>query len=224
MIITILLLSAIGGLILLDKMAIGEFGLSQPIVACPLIGLIFGELYIGLLVGCMLQLVWVGALPLGSKESLDNQGAGVVAITVFLLLSKTLKNNSVEKIIFTSLLFAALASIVGQYFTQVLKKINNKLFHRVNRNSSNRTIIITHFSGLINAFLRGYILILLFLLIAVLVTPYIRHLPDFKLAELLVLPLIIGIAGIAHLVIIKKYILVCSLGILSGVFLWVLLK
>jgi mannose/fructose/N-acetylgalactosamine-specific phosphotransferase system component IIC len=38
----ILLLSILGGIVLLDKQAIGEFGVSQPIVACPLIGFIFG--------------------------------------------------------------------------------------------------------------------------------------------------------------------------------------
>jgi mannose/fructose/N-acetylgalactosamine-specific phosphotransferase system component IIC len=70
-------------LLLLDKWAFGEFGLSQPIVSCPLIGLIFGDFTTGLFLGVALQLVWIDALPLGAGKPLDYQSAGVVSITSY---------------------------------------------------------------------------------------------------------------------------------------------
>jgi mannose/fructose/N-acetylgalactosamine-specific phosphotransferase system component IIC len=224
MIITILLLSIIGGLILLDKQAIGEFGISQPIVACPLIGFIFGHFPIGLILGTVLQLIWIGSLPLGSKEPLDNQGAGVVAISVFILGYTKLVNPPCEKLIFVSLLLAGTASLIGQILSQLNKKANNILYKRVNVNSSDKSVIITHFTGLITAFLRGFILIALFLFVFILISPFINLLPNFKLSELMIIPLAIGIASLIHLVIIRKRILFCTFGIMTGLIIWILMK
>ncbi len=220
----ILSLSILGGIILLDKQAIGEFGVSQPIVACPLIGFIFGEFSTGFLLGSVLQLIWTGALPLGSKEPLDNQGAGIVAISLFILANTRQINITYEKIIFTSLLFGGIASLIGQSLSQVQKKLNNKLFAHVNKNSTDKLIITTHFTGLITAFLRGFVLILVFLVLFILISPSIKLLPNFSIGELLTLPLIIGIASIARLVILRKRILYGTLGAMTGLLLWVLLK
>lgn len=219
-----LLLSLIGGLVLLDKQAIGEFGISQPIVACPLLGLIFGDFNIGLLLGGVLQLVWIGSLPLGAKEPLDNQGAGVVAMSIFILAKNISLNTPHEKIIFVSFLFAGIASIIGQVLSQILKKTNNYLFNRVNKDSSDKLIISTHLSGVVTALLRGFVLIIIFLILFILIAPLIKLLPNFRLGELLVLPLAIGLAGIARLVIIKRQLLYSILGVVTGLALWVLLK
>lgn len=220
----ILLLSILGGIILLDKQAIGEFGISQPIVACPLIGFIFGEFSTGFILGSALQLIWTGALPLGSKEPLDNQGAGIVAISLFILATTMPINVTYEKMLFTSLLFGGVASLIGQSLSQAQKKLNNKLFTHVGKNSTDKLIITTHFTGLITAFLRGFVLILFLLVLFILISPLIKLLPDFSVGELLILPLIIGIASIARLVILRKRILYATLGVMTGLLLWVLLK
>jgi len=224
MIITILSLTVIGSFILLDKQAIGEFGISQPIVACPLIGLVFGHFSVGLFLGSVLQLIWVGSLPLGSKEPLDNQGAGVVAISIYILANNLLINRAYEKIIFICLLLAGITSLVGQIFSKTQKKINNILFNKVNENSSEKLIITVHFMGLLTSFLRNLILIGLFLILFIAITPLMKFLPNFTIGELLILPLVIGVAGIAHLVVIRKHILFSVIGVITGLLLWVLLK
>jgi PTS system N-acetylgalactosamine-specific IIC component len=224
MIITILILSIVGAVILLDKMAIGEFGISQPIIACPIIGLLFGEFNIGLLLGGVLQLVWVGALPLGAKEPLDNQGAGVVAIAVYILAKKIPAAGSSGQIIFTCLLFAGLSSIIGQSASQILKKINNRLFTYVGIASSDASISLIHLTGLLTSFIRGFVITILFLLLFIVILPLVKLLPDFDVSVLLILPLTIGIAGIAHLVLFQKRIFYGLLGVFTGIILWVLLK
>lgn len=224
----IVIYCVIGGLILLDKMAVGEFGISQPIIACPLIGLIFNEFYIGLFLGTAIQLVWVGALPLGSKEPPDNQTAGVVAITNFLLAKKLLNNIAYEtiglneKIIFTCLLFAGLSAIIGLYTAKILKNINNRYLLNINRNSSDRTIKRTNLYGLITSFIRGFITIAFFQILLITVAPLIKHIPRFSYRELLIVPLIISASNLMRFVITQKKYIFAVLGMLTGLGLWII--
>lgn len=232
---TLIILSIVGALILLDKQAIGEFGISQPIIACPLIGLIFGAFEVGLFLGTALQLVWIGALPLGAKEPTDNQSAGVIAITTFILAKKLNFNSEIEKLMFVGLLLGSIASLIGQYSNQVLKKVNNCLFLKAASDFADKKIVICHFMGLLTAFLRNLLLILFFQIILIITTPLIKLLPQFSISELIALPLVIGIAGIARLVILpfrlalrelryNKQIIFSLLGMLTGFILWVILK
>lgn len=225
MIVTIVLLCVIGAVVLWDKLAIGEFGISQPIVACPLLGLFFGEFHIGLLLGGVLQLVWVGTLPLGGKEPMDNQTAGIVAIATYILARKIYIDFSLEKVFFISLFLGGLASIVGQKASQMLKTFNNRLYVKVNQCSSIKSIISINFLGLATSFIKSFIVILVFLIMFVIVSPTIKFLPNFRLGELIVIPLAIGVAGLAKLLIFKQRRIGFSIiGALAGIVLWVILR
>ena len=68
-----LIVALIGSIVDLDSTAVVQCMISQPIVAAPLTGLILGSmlgdyaagLQLGLMVGVILQLVWIEQLPLG---------------------------------------------------------------------------------------------------------------------------------------------------------------
>lgn len=53
------------GLIGLDRLAFGQFMVSQPVVAAPLIGWLMGDFHTGLLIGVVLELFWLRGLPVG---------------------------------------------------------------------------------------------------------------------------------------------------------------
>lgn len=230
MIVLIILLCTVGAIILLDKMAVGEFGISQPIIACSLMGLIFRDFHTGLFLGVALQLVWIGALPLGSKEPPDNQTAGIVAVAGFLLLKQTsflpvqTGGGYDEQIIFVSLIFAGLASIIGQYSTMTLKKINNRLLSAIQQNLSDRSVRCANLTGLTISFIRGFITIGFFLLLFIITAPLIKFLPQFSYRELLTLPLIISAAGLLRFVFVQKKISISILGMLTGIGLWIILR
>ncbi|MCX8015166.1 MAG: PTS sugar transporter subunit IIC [candidate division WOR-3 bacterium] len=226
MVVTVIILSLAAGILLLDKMAVGEFGVSQPIILCPLIGLFFNNFPVGLFLGCVLQLIWLGSLPLGSKEPLDNQGAGAVAICNYILGKKVLPELSQEQLVFIVLLLAGFASIFGQILSQITKKINNNIFNYLNIRSSYRVIILANFLGIIIYLLRGFILVIIFqsILLLIMMTPFPTRLPQFTFFELLVFPLAIGIASIADIIILKRRFFYTIIGILLGNLLWIVVK
>ncbi|MEO0084297.1 MAG: PTS sugar transporter subunit IIC [candidate division WOR-3 bacterium] len=226
MVATIIILSFTAALILLDKLAVGEFGLSQPLILCPLIGLIFNNFAIGIFTRCAAQVIWWGWLSLGGKEPLDNQGAGAVAICGYILGQKVRPDISQERLVFVVLLLAGFASIFGQVLSQITKKINNRLVNNLSVYSSYHSIVRANVAGLLIYFLRGFILIIVFqlILLLVLMTPFAYKLPQFTFFELIILPLAIGIASIANIVIIKKRFLFTIIGFLIGNILWIVVK
>ncbi|OGP09934.1 MAG: hypothetical protein A3G39_09425 [Deltaproteobacteria bacterium RIFCSPLOWO2_12_FULL_43_16] len=59
------LVSLVGGLLSLDRTAVLQIMVSRPIITGPIIGYILGDVKTGLLIGGMLELLFVGGLPIG---------------------------------------------------------------------------------------------------------------------------------------------------------------
>src|SRR5581483_1666951 len=55
----------------LDETAVGNFMFSRPIVTGPVIGLLLGRTDIGLELGAVIELIWIGDLPVGAHLPLD---------------------------------------------------------------------------------------------------------------------------------------------------------
>jgi mannose PTS system EIIC component len=65
MIMNVLIVSIVGGLLCLDRVFI-QVLISRPIVAAPVIGLILGDPYTGLIAGAFIELFWIDRLPIGT--------------------------------------------------------------------------------------------------------------------------------------------------------------
>ncbi|NOY54042.1 MAG: hypothetical protein GXP58_10580 [Deltaproteobacteria bacterium] len=61
----LLRVSLAGGVIGLDRLAFGQFMISQPIVAAPLVGWLLGDFHDGMQIGVVLELFWFRGLPVG---------------------------------------------------------------------------------------------------------------------------------------------------------------
>lgn len=84
-ILQILLVAFAGGIIGLDRTALGQFMISQPIVAAPLTGWLLGDTATGLVIGAVLELIWVLDLPIGTFVPADSTVAAVSATAVAVL-------------------------------------------------------------------------------------------------------------------------------------------
>ncbi len=72
----------VGGLISLDSTVFGQFMLSRPIVAGPVIGWLCGDIKTGLLIGAMIELLWVGVVPVGVGVPPDSAIVCIVATAI----------------------------------------------------------------------------------------------------------------------------------------------
>ncbi|MFH1502889.1 MAG: PTS sugar transporter subunit IIC [Candidatus Eisenbacteria bacterium] len=85
--VTIAALAGLAGLLALDATAAFQVMVSQPIVAGALAGAVCGDAFAGVLVGAALQLVWLGALPVGAAGFPDAPVGTVVGVGLASLLA-----------------------------------------------------------------------------------------------------------------------------------------
>jgi len=74
-----------GGVIGLDRLAFGQFMISQPIVAAPLVGWLLGDLHTGMQVGVVLELFWFRDLPVGGHVPKDATLSAILTTGISLL-------------------------------------------------------------------------------------------------------------------------------------------
>jgi len=116
---TVVVISAIGAFLYLDRVAWGRWMISRPIVIGPFLGYLYGELQAGLLIGVVLEAIWLNRLPVGStippddsfmailatgslivsNRYLDIQGTDRIALVVFLALPGTLVGGLLDGIV-----------------------------------------------------------------------------------------------------------------------------
>ena len=76
----------LSGLIALDRTALIQIMLSQPIVAAPFIGYFIGDFSLGLKIGIAIQLLWISSLQIGAaivpNSSIASLLISIVSITI----------------------------------------------------------------------------------------------------------------------------------------------
>jgi len=75
-------IALVGGVLGLDRTAAGQFMISQPIVAGPLIGWMLGDTAAGLVIGAVLELIWVLDMPVGTFVPADSTVGAVSATAI----------------------------------------------------------------------------------------------------------------------------------------------
>lgn len=80
-------IGAVSGLLGLDATAALQVMASRPLVAGGIIGALLGEPAMGLAVGGLIELLWIGGVPVGSLVPPDSTVASVVAVATAVVLS-----------------------------------------------------------------------------------------------------------------------------------------
>lgn len=181
-------LSALGAIILLDKYAIGESGISQPIIAGTIIGALCGDIRTGIFIGALFQMIFLANLPIGRDVPPDAQAAGIAGAGSFFILKQI---NQVEPSFIIIILVGILASILGSALDISIRHINERLYYQFLRNQA--SLSFCHLSGTLTAFLRGIILFLpLFAIVGLLRFPLIKASVNKEILMLIVVGLCIA--------------------------------
>ncbi|MEO0227698.1 MAG: PTS sugar transporter subunit IIC [candidate division WOR-3 bacterium] len=206
----IITLALLGALLLLDKYAIGEFGISQPIISGTILGAIFGDIRAGILLGSAFQLIFLAGLPIGRDIPPDTQGAGIAGCGAYFIL---LGSNGPQTAFFIAVILGLLAGVYGIALEIWVREQNEKLFYRFMRNEEN--LILYHLSGILSSYLRGIILLLPVFLTASLI--HIRYeFTTFNRELFIVLVASIGMANGIFLFMKKKNLFYLILGLICS--------
>lgn len=163
-----LLLSLFGALLLLDKYALGEFGLSQPVITGTIIGAVFGDIQMGIFLGALIQLFFLGGLPIGRDIPPDGQVAGITGTAAFFLMRT---GNNMEQSLFVAVVLALLGAIAGGAADIIARRINERVYRVFLREEE--CLSRCHLLGLIIAYARGVIVFL-----PLLITAQLIHIPS----------------------------------------------
>ena len=196
MIVSFIITVMVGALIWLDRVYVFQFMISRPIVLSPILGLIMGNVYIGLLIGASLELLWLNAPPVGAYLPNDESFCAIVATPVAILAALGMNEISAVGL---ALVLSLPFSMVGRSVDMHIRTVNQKFLpantenieHKIHcamRKALARSYVYALVSlGLCTALLCGVVFLTKDIL------------PNFLIAALSYMPfvsIIIGLAGL----------------------------
>lgn len=220
---TIVVMCILSGLLILDKYSFGEFGVSQPLVSASVLGFAAGDFISGVLLGVLLQPVWLVELPIGRKVPLDAQAAGISGAVAFFTM-RILGNPSFERAALLSIVVATAASLWGGFLDTYLRGLNGILAKRLERVNHRRQVLYIHIAALDAAFMRGVFLAIVAAVIGILILPLLDMIPRIPLDWLLAATLSIGLTGALVLFGLKKRLIPFFVGFAAWVVVWALVR
>ncbi|PLY04145.1 MAG: hypothetical protein C0624_06035 [Desulfuromonas sp.] len=113
----------------LDRTAFLQLMISRPVFAAPLTGWVLGSAESGLLVGALLELLWLGRLPMGAAIPPDDTQVAVGATFLAIVCSVQGASPGLSEVLLALLLALPLGKL-GTYFDQWARKANARLSAR----------------------------------------------------------------------------------------------
>jgi PTS system mannose-specific IIC component len=109
----------------LDR-ALVQVMISRPLVAAPLTGLVLGNPLLGLEVGMLLELLWLGRLPVGAAIPPDDTQVAVGATVLAFSMGQMLDLVGMPMVILAVLVAIPLGKF-GQIFDRLARNVNDRL-------------------------------------------------------------------------------------------------
>lgn len=175
----IIIISLCGSLLCLDRVFIQAM-VSRPVVIAPVIGLLSNHLYAGLMIGALIELIWIDRLPIGTYIPPNDSIAAVVATAVTAIAGSTLGKVSPE-LIALSVLLAIPCGILAKQIDVMIVKSNNIMSDKALADAQEedvRAIERKNYLGLIRVFL--FYTVFLLAVQAILVPSVIWVYPKFN--------------------------------------------
>lgn len=110
----------------LDRTAALQLMISRPIVAAPLTGWLLGEPLAGLQVGALLELLWLGRLPVGAAIPPDDTQVAIAGTVLTITMGERLGMEGLPFLLLCILVTLPLGKI-GQAFDQLARSRNGRL-------------------------------------------------------------------------------------------------
>ncbi len=129
----IVFISFIGGFISLDVMTIWQVMISRPLVTAPIIGWLCGSVETGLIIGVLLELIWINILPLGTVIPPDVSATAIIATAQAVFCKHILPYQSSDVIIVLVIMCAVPLGTVFKKVDIWLRWFNRKFVYLIDR-------------------------------------------------------------------------------------------
>jgi len=167
----------VGGVLGLDRTAAGQFMISQPIVAGPLTGWMLGEPTAGIIVGAVLELIWVLDMPVGTFVPADAT-IGTVSATAIAAFGAPC-GATLPLIGFSILLSTAMVTMTMKA-EGVVRTWNSRISEKALSASGPNTgpaLFRAQCAGLVLFFLKSFVLYCIFIPLGIAAMQLYKHLP-----------------------------------------------
>ncbi len=141
----------------LDETAVGQFMVSRPIVTGPVVGWLIGRADIGLEMGALIELIWIGDLPVGAHLPLD---LTMLTGTAVALACGLVKGQSPEAVMTYALGIAIPLAVLSTEVEVALRKFHVRWLHFAQRmafSSHLKTFEWINFFVLMEQLLKGFL-------------------------------------------------------------------
>jgi len=178
MILTLAGIALVGSLIGLDRTAAGQFMISQPIVASPLVGWLLGDTLAGIMIGACLELIWVLDMPIGSFVPAD---ATICAVSATAIAALGSPGGAPLPVIGFSILLTTAMVPVTMKADDFIRHWNSRLADAVMAGPGpldGHAIARAHLAGLTVFYVKFFVLYLIFIPAGIVAVAVFMRLPD----------------------------------------------
>ena len=217
----------LGSLLVLDTTVAFQFLISQPLIACPLLGLFLGDMQLGVQIGMYLQLLWLSSMPVGAAIVPEGNIAAIVVTALVIRFNQNYENFNT--ILVCALLFGVLVSYLGGELVVFYRKKNQFLLQKVlafAQTGRLNILSVINFVALIFHYLLMLILIVLSLYLGDIMFKYVQKIPlewekYFKFSVMALIG--IGAGLVVSIFKEKRLKLIIAIGTIVGCILFVLI-
>jgi mannose/fructose/N-acetylgalactosamine-specific phosphotransferase system component IIC len=173
----------LGGIVAADTTSGPQILISEPIVVCSMLGMLFGFPETGILIGIVYQLLWLGYLPLGGTVFTDSNMAAFVSTASLFAASDmfNLSGAAMKAAFIPAMLFSVIVGYTGLrlhvYEQHINGRRNDALLSRL-ESGKLPSITRLHLSGIVTAFLKGAFMTAVFIPAGTLLCGMVSYLPD----------------------------------------------
>lgn len=151
----IILTAFCGSLLCLDRVFMQAM-ISRPVVIAPLIGFFLGNLYAGLMIGAIIELIWIDRLPIGAYIPPNDSLTAVLATAIALIAGPATAGGVTPQIIALSVILSIPCGSLAKQMDVMITRSNNALSDQALRDALEnnlRAIERKSYLGLLKVFL-----------------------------------------------------------------------
>lgn len=149
----IILTAFCGSLLCLDRVFMQAM-ISRPVVIAPLMGLLLGNLYAGLIIGAIIELIWIDRLPIGTYIPPNDSLTAVLAVAIASISGSATGGVTPQIIALAVILAIPFGSLAKQMDVMIIQS-NNVLSDQALRDAQEnnlRAIERKNYLGLLKVF------------------------------------------------------------------------